>query len=75
MSESLYRLCMAILFAVLVCGVLWLGWEFTRIGRQMAENGRYVQVDIRKDNLILGAGGSSTGGGTRAFDTRTGVPR
>jgi hypothetical protein len=41
MSENTYRLCKIVLLAILVAGVLIVGWR-------ISQTGRYVQFDLQK---------------------------
>ncbi len=72
MTEERYRLYKLILFAVLVVGTLLLGWQFSLMGWQMAENGRYVQLDRQKQRDILPSNSSSQVFPPAILDTRNG---
>ena len=66
MSEGVYRWVKSILLAVLVVGFVCLGWRAVVILGKIAENGRYVQYDQRKDWA------NDQSPGPWVFDTRTG---
>ena len=66
MSESLYRAIKLILLAIFVVG-------FLVVGSRIERNGRYVQLDHRKDWVVIG--NSASGHLTEVMDTRTGYVR
>jgi hypothetical protein len=72
MSESAYRVCMVVLLAVFVAGSLVIGTRISksvdRTGLQMSQNGRYVQLDRRKEDPQGGSGHVVRG----TLDTRNG---
>ena len=63
MSEERYRICKLIVMVVFVIGALV-------IGSKIANNGRYVQYDYRKNTVVIGS--TSTTYQTRIIDSRTG---
>ena len=69
MKEERYRTYKLILLTIFVGGALVIGCKLSESVRQLAENGRYIQYDVRKDwmpeakNFVP----------TEMVDTRTGA--
>ena len=76
MNEKLYRLCIVVLFGILVVGSLSIGSRMAENGSRVAENGRWVQLDRQKSSLVVPSESSSQGySGPAVIDTRTGAVR
>ena len=71
MSEERYRIGKLIVMAVFVLGALGIGGKMADSVRQLAENGRYVQFDRKKDSVTTGS--TTATYATQVIDTRTGT--
>jgi hypothetical protein len=71
MSEERYRICKLIIMVVFVFGALCIGGRIADSAGQLAEDGRYTQVDRMKDMVTTGA--TTMGYPTQVIDTRTGA--
>jgi hypothetical protein len=73
MTEERYKSCKIIVLIIFVGGFLGISGRISNDIKQLAENGRYVQYDIRKDSSTIG--NATTTIPTRVIDTRTGSIR
>jgi hypothetical protein len=71
MAEERYKIYKLIVLIIFVGGFLGIGWRISNDIKQLAENGRYVQYDIRKDSSTVG--NTTTTIPTQIIDTRTGT--